>query len=135
MTLLQIYYGEASTTINTLVNYSRCPLTHIAVQVIYTSVKSYLSPHKHNYLIYYLWTFLRILGFGYPASNIVINSSQSSRALIVFLTPLSSQSLTINGLPITILDSSIVTTKNTTNGYINAFSLPTLVHVHATDIM
>ena len=113
-------------TINTLVDYSHRPLTHIAVQVLYTVIQSDLSPHKHHYLIYYPRTFLRILKFGYLALNIMINSSPSSHALIICVTPFSAQYLTIYGHPIKNLESSVGTMKNTKNGYIDVFSLHTI---------
>ena len=110
------------------------PLTHITAQLIYNTIQNYLSPRKHNYLIYYLRTFLLILKFGYPALNIVRNSSPSFCALKLSVTPLSSQSLMIYGLPIIILEHSIVTTKNITNGYIDSILLITLALGHATNI-
>ena len=116
------------TTRNTLVNYSHHPLTHIAVQVLYTAIQSNLIPYKHRYLIYVLRKILRILKFGYPASKIVIDSGPSSHALIICVTSLSSQSLTIYGFPIKILESSVGTMKNTVNGYIDTFFLHTLDH-------
>ena len=39
-----------------------------------------ILPHTHHNSIYYLRKFLRILIFGYPASNNAINSSTSYRA-------------------------------------------------------
>ena len=88
--LLQTQYVDVPTTINTLVNYSRRPLTHIAVHVLYASIQSYLIHHKRHYLIYYPQTFLRIFKFGYTASNIVITSSPLSCTLILYVTPFSS---------------------------------------------
>ena len=131
MTLLQTQDGDVLTTKNNLVNYSYLTLGHIAVQVLYTAIKSNLSPHKHRYLIYYIRALLWILKFGYPASNIVITSSLSYCALLLFVTPLSSKSLTTYGHPITVLDSSVGTTKNTNNGYIDIFLLRTLAHGRA----
>ena len=76
---------------------------------------------------------LRILKFGYPDSNIVINSSTPYYALKLCVTPLSSKSLTIYGSPITILED-IGTTKNITIGYIDVFWLSTMVLGHAMNI-
>ena len=83
MTLLQIQDGGVPTKRNTLANYSHCPLTHISIQVIYTTIQSDLRSHKHNYLFYYLRKFLRILKFGYLATNVVINSGLLSCTLIM----------------------------------------------------
>ena len=122
------------TTINTLVDDSHCPLTHISKQVIYTAIQSDLIPHKHHCLIYCLRTFLWILKFGYPASNIVINSSLFYRALILCVTPFYLKHLTIYGLSIIILESSIGTMNNNKYGYIDTLFLCTLAHGHTTNI-
>ena len=114
------------TTINNLVNYFHCPLTHISVQLLYTAFPSNLMLHKYHYLIYYLRTFLRIFKFGYLASTIVINSSLSSCALKLCAFTFSLQSLTIYGPSITISESSVGTIKNTENGYIDTCLLSTL---------
>ena len=132
VTLLNIKDGDVPITRNTIVNYNHLPSTHIVVQVLYTIIQSKLIPYKHHYLIYYLQTFLLILKFRYPALNIVINSSPSSRVSILCVTPFSSQSLTIYGLRIKISESSVVTMNNTVNGYIYAFFLSALSHVYAT---
>ena len=102
MTLLKTQDGGVLTTRNTLMNYLHHPLTHITLQVLCTAIQNYLSPQKHHYFIYYLLKSLRIFKFGYPASNIVITSSPSSRTLILCVTPFSSQSLKTYGNPITI---------------------------------
>ena len=86
---------DVPTTINTLVYYSHLPLTHITVQVLCTNIQSNLIPHNNNYWIYNLWTLLQVFKFGYQASNIVINSSLSSRAFILCVTPLFLQFLMI----------------------------------------
>ena len=114
-------------------NYFHRHLTHIYIQVIYTAIQNNITPNKHHYLIYYLQKYLRILKFGYTASNIVKTSSLLSCALIPCVTPLSSQPLTTYGHPITILESSIGTIKNTKNGYIGKFLLHTLAHGRATN--
>ena len=131
VTLLQTQDGVMPTTMNTLVNSSHFPITHISVQLLYTAIQSNLIPHKHQYLIYYLQAFLRILKFEYPDLNIVINSSLSSHTLVLYVTPFSSQSLTAYGHPITVLDSSVGKMKNATNGYIETFLLRTLDHGRA----
>ena len=133
MTLLKTQDGGVLTTRNTLMNYLHHPLTHITLQVLCTAIQNYLSPQKHHYFIYYLLKSLRIFKFGYPASNIVITSSPSSRTLILCVTPFSSQSLKTYGNPITIQDSSVYSMKNTTNGYIDVLSLRTLAYGCATN--
>ena len=132
--LLKIQDGDMPTTINTLVNSSCFLLTYIVIQVLYNSLQNNLSTCKHPYLIYCIWPSLRILKFGYPASNITINSSMSFCALNLCVTPFSSQSITING-PIIIFDHSVGTMKNIMNGYIDKFLPSTLVLGHNTNIM
>ena len=122
------------TTRNTLLNSSHIPLTYINVQVLCNTLQNYLSPHKHHYLVYYLRPFLRILKFGYPASNIAINSSTLSRDLNLCVTPFSLQYLTIYRIPITILDNFIGTMNKITNVYIDAFLINTLVLGHNTNV-
>ena len=122
------------TTRNNLVNYLHIPLTHINVKLLYKTLHNDLSPRKHNYFIYYPRPFLLISKFGYPALNIVINSSTPPCALKPCVTPLSLQSLMIYGIPITIFEHSIGTTKNITNGYIDTFLISTLALGHATNI-
>ena len=90
------------TTIDTLMNSSRCSSTQIGVQVVSNALQDNLSPSKRHYLIYYTRLFLRILEFGYPASYNLINSITSSCFLNLCVTPLSSLSFTIYVLPITI---------------------------------
>ena len=134
VTLLKTHDGYMPTARDTLVKYSHLPLTHIKVQVLYNYIRRELMSHKHWYFIYCLRSFLPILKFGYPASNIVIHPGQSSCALKISVTPLSLQSPTIYGLYITISYSSVATMKNTTNGYIDPFLLIKLALRHATDI-
>ena len=134
VTLLKLKDGDVPTTRNTLVNYLHQPLTHIALKVIHNAIQINLIPHKHHYLIYYQHKLWWILKFGYTASKIMINSSPSSCTLKLCVTPFSSESLTIYGLPITTSESSVGKMKNTTNGYIDAFLISTLVLGSATNI-
>ena len=134
VTLLKIQEGDVLTTINTLMNSFHLPSTHIAVHVIYNTTQNDLRPRKHNYLIYYIRKFLQILKSGYPALNIVINSRPLSCALKLCVTPFSSKSLTSYGLTIIMLENSIDTMNNTTNGYINTLWISILVLGHATNI-
>ena len=134
MTLLKIHDVDVPTTRNNFVNYSRRPLTYIAVQVLYNIIQSNLITHKHHNFIYYLQTLLQILKFGYPAFNILINSILQFCTLVLCVTPFSSQSLTICGIPITILESYVGKMKNTTNGQIYVFSIRALAHGKAKNI-
>ena len=133
VTLLKTQDGDVPTTRNILVNYLHCPLTHINVQVIYTSIQNNLSLQEHPYSIHFLQSSLRILKFGYTASKIVITSSPSSVALILCITPFSSQSLTTYGRPVTISESSAGIMNHTINGYIDTFLIRTLDHGCATN--
>ena len=119
------------TTRNTLVNYLHLHLTHISIQVHYTAIQNNFSLHKHHYLIYFLQSSLWILKFGYPALNIIITLSLSSRALKLCITSFSSQSLVTYGHPITTSESSAGIMKHTTNGYIDAFPIRKIAHGHA----
>ena len=81
----------------------------------------------HHYLIYYIRKILRILIFGYLASNITINSTTSSYALNLSVTLLYSQYPTNYGFPILVLAPSVVTTKSSTIGHTDIFWLGTMV--------
>ena len=89
----------------------------------------------HHYLIYYLCKFLRILVFGYPAYNIVINSSMSSHTSNICVTLLSSQSATSTGICIIISEPSFDTTKKNTIGHTDVFCIGTVLPGHAMNII
>ena len=133
MNLLKTQDGDVPTTRNSLVNYLHLQLTCIAVQVYYTAIRNNLILHNHTYFIYCLQLSLNILKSGYPASNIMINSSLSSRALIIFITPFSSKSLISYGKPNKTSESSVGIMRHTKNGYIDTFLLFTMARGSATN--
>ena len=101
--------------------YSRILLTFTAVHLFYNILQNDLIPRMHHYLIYYIQTFLRILIFRYLASNIVINSSTSSRVSNMHVTPFYLQFFTTYGLHIKNLAPSSGTTKSNTIGHTDVF--------------
>ena len=103
VTSLKTQYGDVPTTRNNFVDFLHHHLICIVVQVHYTSIQKDLILQNHPYLINCLQSSLRILKYGYPASNIVINSIPYSCALILCITPLYLQYLMTYGLPTIVL--------------------------------
>ena len=110
-----------------LVKSSRIPLTWTVVHLFCNILKNNLIPIMHHYSIYYPHTFLRILVFGYPVSNIAINSSTSSRASNICVTPFSLQFLTSYGLRIIFSEPSIGTTKSSVIGHTDVLWIGNMV--------
>ena len=101
-------------------------LTCTIVQLFWKKViQNELIPHTHHYLIYYLRKLLRIFIFGYPASNIAISSSTSSRASNIWVTPFYLQSATIYAIHIITSETSVGTTKSSMIGHTNLFWIGT----------
>ena len=118
--------GETEINLNLyLVKHSCLLLTCTAVQLFCLVLQNNLIPRTHHYSVYFLWKFLRIFICGYPASNTVINSSTSSCASNILLTPLSSQPATIYGTCIIILEPSFGTKKFIMIGNTDIFWLGT----------
>ena len=115
VTLLKTQDGDVPTTINVLVNSFHCHSTLIAVQVHYDTIQNDLIINEHIHLIYCLQSSLRLFKSGYPASNIVINSSPSSPALILYITLFYLQLLMSYGQPTAISDSSTGIIRYTKN--------------------
>ena len=96
-----------------------CTVAHL----LRNFLKKYLIPWRHHYLIYYLRKFLRILILGYPASNTTINSSTSSCASNIWVTPFSSKSWPVTGFRIIILKPSDGKPLLSTIGHTDVLSL------------
>ena len=118
----------------TIVKYSSILLTCTLVHLFYKILQNELIPIMHHYLIYYLRKFLWILIFGYPASNIAINSSTPYHVSDLCVTPFSSQSPTNYGLRIIFLANSVGTTNSITIGHTSVLWLGTMVTGHTISI-
>ena len=81
--------------------------------------KKQLNPLYTYYLICYLQTFLRIFIFGYPGSNISINSSTSYRTSNPCVTLFSLKSPTNYGLRIIMMEPSVGIINSITVGHID----------------
>ena len=114
--------------------YSRILSTCPFIRLFYNVLQNYLRARMNHYLIYYLRTFLKIFIFGYPASNIAINSSTSSCISNVCVTPLSSKLPTTYRICIIILAPSVGTTKSNIIGHADVFCLGMIVTRHTINI-
>ena len=117
-----------------LVKSSCILLTCIIVHLFYIVLQNTLNPLMHHYLIYHPQTFLRMLVFGYLASNIAIHSSTSSTASNPCATTFSSLPPMSYGLCVIILEPYAGAIKKSMIGHTNVFWLGFMVPVHAMNI-